>query len=102
MPLTRLANTIIDGVADATEAVVDEVAKYLGSDLLFYRATGPERLVARSTNIGIPCSPGRATRLARASRPARRDAACCSRSRRWSRRVPRSRAIRGGSAPSMR
>src|ERR1700753_4080382 len=38
MPLTRLANTIIDGVAAATDAVAAEVAKYLGSDLLFYRA----------------------------------------------------------------
>ncbi len=47
MPLTRLANTIIDGVADKTASVADEVAKYLGSDLLFYRAEGPEGLVAR-------------------------------------------------------
>jgi chaperone required for assembly of F1-ATPase len=47
MPLTRLANTIIDGVAAAPDAVTAEVAKYLGSDLLFYRAAGPERLVAR-------------------------------------------------------
>jgi chaperone required for assembly of F1-ATPase len=47
MPLTRLANTIIDGVVAAPDAVAAEVAKYLGSDLLFYRADGPERLVAR-------------------------------------------------------
>jgi len=47
MPLTRLANTIIDGVAAAPGTVAAEVAKYLGSDLLFYRAAGPERLVAR-------------------------------------------------------
>jgi chaperone required for assembly of F1-ATPase len=47
MPLTRLANTIIDGVAAAPDAVAAEVEKYLGSDLLFYRAEGPERLVAR-------------------------------------------------------
>jgi chaperone required for assembly of F1-ATPase len=47
MPLTRLANTIIDGVATAPDAVAAEVAKYLGSDLLFYRAAGPDRLVAR-------------------------------------------------------
>jgi chaperone required for assembly of F1-ATPase len=47
MPLTRLANTIIDGVAAAPDAVAAEVEKYLGSDLLFYRASGPERLVAR-------------------------------------------------------
>jgi chaperone required for assembly of F1-ATPase len=54
MPLMRLANTIIDGVATATEAVAAEVAKYLGSDLLFYRATGPERLVARQHELWDP------------------------------------------------
>jgi chaperone required for assembly of F1-ATPase len=35
MPLTRLANAIIDGVADAPDAVRDEIVKYLGSDLIF-------------------------------------------------------------------
>src|SRR5437762_6442396 len=38
MPLTRLANSVIDAVADRVEAVVDDVAKYFESDLLFYRA----------------------------------------------------------------
>jgi len=44
MPLTRLANSIIDGVADAPGPVAEEIEKYLGSDLLFYRADGPEGL----------------------------------------------------------
>ena len=44
MPLTRLANSIIDGVADAPDLVTEEIGKYLGSDLLFYRADGPEGL----------------------------------------------------------
>ncbi|MGB9115139.1 ATP12 family chaperone protein [Bradyrhizobium sp.] len=47
MPLTRLANSVIEGVVDKVEAVADDVAKYLGSDLLFYRAGHPEALVAR-------------------------------------------------------
>jgi chaperone required for assembly of F1-ATPase len=47
MPLTRLANSIIDGVADRREEVAADVVKYLGSDLLFYRADGPEGLVAK-------------------------------------------------------
>jgi chaperone required for assembly of F1-ATPase len=47
MPLTRLANTILDGVASAHEAVAADVARYLGSDLLLYRAEGPDGLVAR-------------------------------------------------------
>jgi chaperone required for assembly of F1-ATPase len=45
MPLTRLANAIIDGVATAPQPVADEIAKYLASDLLFYRAGSPEGLV---------------------------------------------------------
>jgi chaperone required for assembly of F1-ATPase len=46
MPLTRLANSIIDGVAPAPQPVAAEIEKYLGTDLLFYRAAGPEGLVA--------------------------------------------------------
>jgi chaperone required for assembly of F1-ATPase len=54
MPLTRLANTVIDGVADKTDAVAEEVARYLGSDLLFYRAEGPQGLVARQAQHWDP------------------------------------------------
>ena len=46
MPLTRLANTIIDGVTDTPSAVADEVKRYLACDLVFYRAPGPAGLVA--------------------------------------------------------
>jgi chaperone required for assembly of F1-ATPase len=46
MPLTRLANSIIDGVAPAPQPVADEIEKYLGTDMLFYRAADPEGLVA--------------------------------------------------------
>jgi len=45
MPLTRLANTIIDGVGPNPEPVVAEVAQYLGSDMVCYRADTPESLV---------------------------------------------------------
>lgn len=47
MPLTRLANAIIDGVAERPDAVAAEIAKYLQSDLLFYRAASPPELVER-------------------------------------------------------
>src|SRR5713101_7817433 len=47
MPLTRFANSVADAVVDRVEAVTDDIAKYLGSDLLFYRAGHPEALVAR-------------------------------------------------------
>jgi chaperone required for assembly of F1-ATPase len=54
MPLTRLANSIIDGVADAPAEVAAEVEKYLASDLLFYRAEGPDGLVAREAAAWDP------------------------------------------------
>jgi chaperone required for assembly of F1-ATPase len=47
MPLTRLANSVVEAVADRIDAVADDIEKYLGSDLLFYRAGHPEGLVAR-------------------------------------------------------
>jgi chaperone required for assembly of F1-ATPase len=47
MPLTRLANSLIDGVASAPGPVAAEIEKYLGSDMLFYRADGPAGLVSR-------------------------------------------------------
>jgi chaperone required for assembly of F1-ATPase len=46
MPLTRFANSVAE-VSDRVDAVADDVAKYLGTDLLFYRAGHPEALVAR-------------------------------------------------------
>ena len=47
MPLTRLANSVVEGVVDRVELVADDLAKYFQSDLLFYRAGHPEGLVAR-------------------------------------------------------
>jgi chaperone required for assembly of F1-ATPase len=47
MPLTRLANAIIDGVAQRPAPVATEVAKYLASDLLLYRAPDPAALIDR-------------------------------------------------------
>jgi chaperone required for assembly of F1-ATPase len=47
MPLTRFANSVIDAVVDRVEAVTHDIAKYFGSDLLFYRAGHPEVLIAR-------------------------------------------------------
>jgi chaperone required for assembly of F1-ATPase len=54
MPLTRLANSIIDGVVDAPAAVKAEVEKYLGSDLVCYRASGPAGLVAAQAKAWDP------------------------------------------------
>jgi chaperone required for assembly of F1-ATPase len=54
MPMTRLANTITDGVVAASDDVAAEIAKYLGSDLVCYRATTPQGLVVRQAQHWDP------------------------------------------------
>ena len=54
MPLTRLASAVIDAVADVPGPVADEVAQYLGSDLLCYRAEAPDGLVEGQTRHWDP------------------------------------------------
>lgn len=45
MPLTRIVNSALDGVAKAMDAVKAEIAHYAETDLVCYRAGGPEGLV---------------------------------------------------------
>ena len=47
LPLTRLASIALDLVAPRRAAVVAEVVKYAGTDLVCYRADQPPDLVAR-------------------------------------------------------
>jgi chaperone required for assembly of F1-ATPase len=47
LPLTRLASIALDLVAPRREAVVAEVAKYAGTDLVCYRAQQPSELAER-------------------------------------------------------
>jgi chaperone required for assembly of F1-ATPase len=54
MPLTRLANSIIDGVIDTPSPVAREVERYLACDLVFYRAGGPVGLVMRQAMAWDP------------------------------------------------
>ena len=42
MPMTRLVNSAIDGVAGTMDETRAEIARYAGSDLLCYRAEAPE------------------------------------------------------------
>jgi chaperone required for assembly of F1-ATPase len=44
MPLTRISNSAIDGVAQNFDATAADIARYGGSDLVCYRAGGPEAL----------------------------------------------------------
>jgi chaperone required for assembly of F1-ATPase len=54
MPVTRFANSVVQGVVDKVDAVADDITKYLGSDLLFYRAGHPEGLVAHEAEHWDP------------------------------------------------
>ena len=54
MPLTRMCNTAIDGVAEQMAAVADEVKTYLASDLLAYRAGDPAPLAAAQAEAWDP------------------------------------------------
>jgi chaperone required for assembly of F1-ATPase len=54
MPLTRLANAIIDGVADRLAPVAAEIEKYLGSDLVCYRVSAPRGLAERQARHWDP------------------------------------------------
>lgn len=63
MPLTRLANAAIDGVADQAAAVAEEIARYASSDALCYRADEPERLARRQQDQWDPILDWAATRF---------------------------------------
>lgn len=54
MPLTRLLNSAIDGVAGRRAEVTSEIVRYAGSDLVCYRAGGPRGLVERQEAAWSP------------------------------------------------
>ncbi|MEP9367084.1 ATP12 family protein [Xanthobacter sp. VNH20] len=54
MPLTRLVNVVLDGVMRDPTASAAEVVSYAGTDLLCYRADGPERLEAQQAQAWDP------------------------------------------------
>jgi chaperone required for assembly of F1-ATPase len=54
MPVTRAANAAIDKVAVQFDEVADLIAAYGLSDLLCYRAAGPEALAARQAEAWDP------------------------------------------------
>jgi chaperone required for assembly of F1-ATPase len=47
MPVTRLVNTAVDGVADNFDAVLEEIVRFAGTDMICYRADSPAGLVDR-------------------------------------------------------
>ena len=63
MPVTRAANAAIDKVALQHGEVADMLAAYAGTDLLCYRADGPEDLIARQAAIWDPLLEWAATKF---------------------------------------
>lgn len=54
LPLTKIANTAIDGVIGREREVHDDIVRYIGNDLLFYRAETPQALVDRQSKAWDP------------------------------------------------
>ncbi|MGN6537030.1 MAG: ATP12 family chaperone protein [Mesorhizobium sp.] len=54
MPTLRLVNTAIDGVAADPQAVLEDILRFASSDLLCYRADGPQGLVDRQNRHWDP------------------------------------------------
>jgi chaperone required for assembly of F1-ATPase len=54
MPVTRLANSAIDGVAARQAEVRKPILDYAAADLFYYRAGEPEGLVARQREVWDP------------------------------------------------
>lgn len=54
MPMTRLVNSALDGVAANMAEVGDEIVRYAGSDLLCYRTDTPAQLVALHAELWDP------------------------------------------------
>ena len=54
MPVLRLVNTAIDGVASDPQAVLEDVLRFASSDLLCYRADAPQGLVDRQNQHWDP------------------------------------------------
>lgn len=54
LPLTKIANTAIDGVVGREQEVHDDIVRYIGNDLMCYRAETPEALAARQAAAWDP------------------------------------------------
>lgn len=54
MPITRLANSTIDGVRPHRQKVIDDILSFASSDLVCYRAATPDGLVALQSQYWNP------------------------------------------------
>lgn len=54
MPLTRLANAALDRIEDERAAVIEQIVRFCGTDLICYRADAPESLVEAQAQAWDP------------------------------------------------
>ncbi|WP_455481519.1 ATP12 family chaperone protein [Bartonella sp. B35(2025)] len=47
MPITRLVNTVLDGVAGNMQVIFEDLLRFVTCDMIFYRAKAPKELVQR-------------------------------------------------------
>ncbi|WP_455476608.1 ATP12 family chaperone protein [Bartonella sp. B41] len=47
MPITRLVNTVIDGITDDMQVIFEDLLRFVACDMIFYRAQAPKELVQR-------------------------------------------------------
>ena len=96
MPVYRLVNTAIDGVANDPQAVLEDILRFSSSDLLCYRADAPDTLV-RAPERGLGPGHRLGAGDARRTLPARRGRHPCRAAARGDRRAS---ASISASAPS--
>ena len=104
MPLTRLINSAVDGVAETMEETRAEIVRYAGSDLLCYRAEAPESLAERQRAAFDPVLDWAAEALGARFALRRRDRACRAAGRGDRGRPRRRRCVRrsGGAGRAQR
>ncbi|MBB4076674.1 chaperone required for assembly of F1-ATPase [Bartonella fuyuanensis] len=54
MPMTRLVNTVIDGIADDRQVVFEDLLRFVAGDMIFYRAQTPKELVQKQSKQWDP------------------------------------------------
>ncbi|EJF86079.1 ATP12 family chaperone protein [Bartonella rattimassiliensis] len=54
MPMTRLVNTVIDGIADDMQVIFEDLLRFVACDMVFYRAQTPKELVQKQSKQWDP------------------------------------------------
>jgi len=54
MPVTRLANTVIDGIAGDPQPVIEDILRFVAADMLFYRVESPRELAMQQSEQWDP------------------------------------------------